>query len=142
MSNQKYRKFYIEWWKIKKSTVYRGTAILVFLTILIGGGWWLWTSDWLNSQLSDGNAPKDAAQIVSFEGDIRIIRLSTRATERVTEAAYVSAGDTIQTQSDGRAQIKMIDGSILSIRPNSTVVIRDSSSLLGGTSVRVKLDDG
>lgn len=36
----------------------------------------------------------------------------------------------------------MIDGSILSIRPNSTVVIRDSSSLLGGTSVRVKLDDG
>ncbi|MGI8542444.1 MAG: FecR domain-containing protein [Aridibacter sp.] len=142
MSNQKYRKFYIEWWKIKKSTVYRGTAILVLLTILIGGGWWLWTSDWLNSQLSDGNAPKDAAQIVSFEGDIRIIRLSTRATERVTEAAYVSAGDTIQTQSDGRAQIKMIDGSILSIRPNSTVVIRDSSSLLGGTSVRVKLDDG
>jgi hypothetical protein len=36
----------------------------------------------------------------------------------------------------------MIDGSTLSIRPNSTIVIRDSSSLFGGTSVRVKLDDG
>ncbi|MEO6333845.1 MAG: hypothetical protein ABIO91_02590, partial [Pyrinomonadaceae bacterium] len=29
-----------------------------------------------------------------------------------------------------------------SVRPNSTVVIRDSSSLFGGTNVRVALDDG
>ena len=52
------------------------------------------------------------------------------------------AGDTIQTQADGKAQIKMIDGSTLSIRPNSTVVIRDSASLFGGTNVRVSLGDG
>lgn len=142
MSDQKYRKYYVDWWEIKKSTVYSGAAILVILSALIGGGWWLWTSDWLNSQLSDGNTPKDTAQIVSFEGDVRIIRLATRATEKVTQATYVSAGDTIQTQSDGRAQVKMIDGSMLSVRPNSTVVMQDSSSLLGGTSVRVKLDGG
>ncbi|MDQ3322105.1 MAG: hypothetical protein M3525_06710 [Acidobacteriota bacterium] len=36
----------------------------------------------------------------------------------------------------------MIDGSILSVRPNSTVVIRDSASIMGGTNVRVTLDDG
>jgi hypothetical protein len=36
----------------------------------------------------------------------------------------------------------MIDGSSYSIRPNSTVVIRDNSSLFGGTNVRVSLDDG
>jgi hypothetical protein len=36
----------------------------------------------------------------------------------------------------------MIDGSMLSIRPNSTVVIRDNSSLFGGQNVRVALDGG
>jgi hypothetical protein len=36
----------------------------------------------------------------------------------------------------------MIDGSTLSIRPNSTIVIRDSASIFGGTNVRVVLDDG
>lgn len=142
MSDKKYQKFYVDWWEIKKSTVYSGAAILFVLAGLIGGGWWIWKSDWLNSTFSENNIPKDAAQIVSFEGGVRIIRLTTRATEKVTKATYVSAGDTIQTQSDGRAQIKMIDGSTLSVRPNSTVVIRDSSSLLGGTSVRVKLDGG
>jgi hypothetical protein len=142
MSEQKYSKFYVDWWEIKRSTIYGVVATLFLLAGLIGGGWWLWQSDWLNSKLNPNDAPKDAAQIISFEGDVRIIRLTTRATERITKATYVQAGDTIQTQSDGRAQIKMIDGSMLSIRPNSTVVIRDSSSLFGGTTVRVKLDDG
>jgi hypothetical protein len=83
MSDQKYRKYYVDWWEIKRSTIYRGAAVLVILIGLIGGGWWLWNSDWLNSQLSENNAPKDAAQIVSFEGDVRIIRLTTRATEKL-----------------------------------------------------------
>src|SRR4030095_11825213 len=43
---------------------------------------------------------------------------------------------------DGRAVVQMIDQSIYSVRPNSTVVIRDSSSIFGGTNVRVALDDG
>ena len=86
--------------------------------------------------------PKDSAQIISFEGNVRIIRVTNRETERVTKSTYVQAGDTVQTQADGRAQIRMIDGSTLSVRPNSTVVISDSTSILGGTSVRVKLNDG
>ena len=36
----------------------------------------------------------------------------------------------------------MIDGSMLSVRPNSTIVIRDSASIFGGTNVRVTLDEG
>ena len=73
---------------------------------------------------------------------MRIIRASTRETILVTKLTYVLAGDTIQTQADGKAQVQMIDGSTLSIRPNSTVVIRDSASIFGGTNVRVTLDDG
>jgi hypothetical protein len=36
----------------------------------------------------------------------------------------------------------MIDGSVYSVRPNSTVVVRDTTSLFGGKNVRVRVDDG
>lgn len=138
----KYRKFYVDWFSIRKSSIYGLVAILLFLGIVTGGGWWLYKSDWLNKAVENPDFPKDAAQLITYEGDVRIIRAATRETIIVTRPTYVSAGDTIQTQSDGRAQIKMIDGSILYVRPNSTVVIRDSSSIFGGTDVRVSLDDG
>ncbi|MCY7374661.1 MAG: FecR domain-containing protein [Pyrinomonadaceae bacterium] len=139
---KKYRKFYVDWWQIKRSTIIGGAAIIVLLAILGGGGWWLWRNDFFLAKQDLTEMPKDAARIVSFEGDVRIIRAATRETILVTRTTYVSAGDTIQTQTDGRAQVRMIDGSTLSIRPNSTVVIRDSASIFGGTNVRVSLDDG
>lgn len=142
MSNNKYQKYYVDWFNIRKSRVYGTAAILLFFGILIVGGWLLYKSDWLNKVGENQEIPKDAAELLTYEGDVRIIRAATRETIVVTRPTYVSAGDTIQTQNDGRAQIKMIDGSILYVRPNSTVVIRDSSSILGGTDVRVTLDDG
>ncbi len=138
----KYRKFYVEWWNIKRSTIYKLVAILVFLGLIGFGGWWLYKHNWLIPDPENTNIPKDAAKVISFEGDVRIIRAATRETILVTRPTFVSAGDTIQTQADGRAKVQMIDGSILSIRANSTVVIRDSNSLFGGPTVRVTLDDG
>jgi hypothetical protein len=138
----KYRKFYVEWWNIKRSTIYRIAAIFVFLGILGYGGWWILKSNWLVAAPELTEAPKDAAKVILFEGDVRIIRAATRETILITRPTFISAGDTIQTQADGRAKIQMIDGSVLSIRANSTVVIRDSNSLFGGPNVRVTLDDG
>ncbi len=137
-----FRKYYVDWWTVRKSTIYVVLAVLVVIGLLVGGGFWLASNDWVISSPTEDKVPKDAAIIVSFEGNVRIIRALTRETERVTKTTYVRAGDTVQTQGDGRAQIRMIDGSTLSIRPDSTVVISDSTSILGGTSVRVKLDGG
>ncbi len=139
---KKYRGIYVDWWQIKRSTVFGGAAIILFSALLIGGGWWLWRNDFFIGKPETTVAPKDSAKIISFEGDVRIVRAATRETILITKLTYVSAGDTIQTQADGRAQVQMIDGSTLSIRPNSTIVIRDSSSIFGGTNVRVTLDDG
>lgn len=138
----KYRKFYVDWWNIKKSHVYGVIGTVVFLALLIGAGWWVVKSGWLFADPDNMEIPKDAARLESFEGDVRITRAATRQTEKVTTKTYVLAGDTIQTQADGRAQIRMIDGAVLSIRPNSTVVIRNSTSIFGGTDVRVSLGDG
>lgn len=140
--DKKYRKFYVEWWNIKRSTIYSVIGGILFVSVTVGGGWWLYKNDSLfpNPELKQG--PQDAARMIYFEGDVRVIRAATRETILVTKEIFVSAGDTIQTQADGRANIQMIDGSVLSIRPNSTVVIRDSSSIFGGKNVRVALDDG
>ncbi len=139
---KKHRKYYlIEWWKIRKSTIYGLAAFVVISIFVFGGGWWALRHDWFaQKDLSD--LPKNAARIISFEGDVRITRASTRETILVTKQTYVEAGDTIQTQSDGRATVQMIDQSLYSVRPNSTLVIRDNSSLFGGKNVRVSLDDG
>ena len=140
MENQ-YRKFYVEWWKIRKSTIYGLIAFVVVISSVSYGVWWALQYDWFAQQAA-AEAPKDAARIISFEGDVRITRAATRETILVTKETFVSAGDTIQTQADGRAVIQMIDQSVYSVRPNSTVVIRDSSSIFGGTNIRVALDDG
>ena len=139
---KKYRKIYVEWWQIKRSTIIGGAAIFLFFALVGGGGYYLYQRDFFLPKQDLTEIPKDAARIVSFEGDVRIIRAATRETILVTRTTFVSAGDTIQTQADGRAQVQMIDGSTLSIRPNSTVVIRDSASIFGGTNVRVTLDGG
>lgn len=134
-------KFYVEWWNIRKSTVYGTIALILLVGAVAGGSWYAYRNNWFAPQ-EISEAPADAGRLISFEGDVRIIRSDTRETILVTKTTYVSAGDTIQTQNDGRATVQMIDGSTLQIRPNSTVVIRDSSSIFGGKNVRVSLDQG
>ena len=141
MDDNRYRKFYVEWWNIRKSTIY-GLIVFCVLAGAVGGGaWWASRNNWF-AQSIDIEIPKDAARIVSFEGQVRIIRAQTRETILVTKETYVAAGDTIQTQSDGRVIVQMIDGSVFRLGPNSTAVVRDSTSLFGGKSVRVRVNDG
>ena len=142
MEEEKYGKYYIDWWNIRKSTIYGVIATVVIGAALVGGGWWASRHDWF-VPAPDQSVPKDAGRIISFEGEVRITRAATRETIVVTkQQTYVSAGDTVQTLSDGRATIQMIDGSKLTVKPNSTVVIKDSTSLFGGKDVRVMVDDG
>jgi len=141
MDNNQYRKYYIDWWKIRRSTIYGLLALILVVASLVIGVSWASRNNWF---LADNavEIPKDAARIISFEGEVRITRSASRETILVTKETYVTAGDTIQTQSDGRAIIQMIDGSVYSVRPNSTVVVRDTTSLFGGKNVRVRVDDG
>lgn len=137
----KYRKIYVEWWKIRRSTIISLIAFICVSAAVVFGGWWAIKNNWFVPQ-ANADIPKNAARIISFEGDVRITRAATRETILVTKETHVAAGDTIQTQADGRAIVQMIDGSVYTVRPNSTVVIRDNSSLFGGNNVRVSLDDG
>lgn len=141
MPDNRVPKFYVDWWNIRKSTIYVLVAIVVLGGVIIGGLRYASRNNWfVPAEASD--IPKDAARIVSFEGEVRITRAATRETILVTKETFVTAGDTIQTQSDGRAIIQMIDGSVYSVKPNSTIVVKDTTSVFGGKNVRVSLDDG
>jgi len=137
----KYRKFYVEWWNIRKSSIYSVIAVLVLAGMVSGGWWWASRNNWF-APTEATDAPKDAARIISFEGEVRITRAATRETILVTKPTWVAAGDTIQTMPDGRAIIQMIDESVYSVRPNSTIVVKDTTSIFGGKNVRVSLGDG
>ena len=136
-----YKKIYVEWWKIQRSTIYGVVGFVIIASTLGFGSWYAIKNNWF-SQENVTTIPKDAARILSFEGDVRIIRAATRETVVVTKEIYVAAGDTIQTQADGKAIVQMVDGSVLTVRPNSTLIIKDNSSIFGGANVRVSLDDG
>jgi hypothetical protein len=136
-----YKKFYVEWWKIRRSTIVGLVLIVVVIPSISLFAWYAIRNNWF-TQENVSAAPKDAAQILSFEGDVRIIRAATRETIVVTKETFIAAGDTIQTQSDGKAIVQMVDGSVLTVRPNSTLIIKDNSSIFGGANVRVSLDDG
>src|SRR5437773_4640112 len=141
MKDNEFSKYYVEWWNIRKSTIYTIVTSIIALTLVFFGLWYASRHNWF-VPVEATDTPRDAARIVSFEGEVRITRAATRETLLVTKATWVAAGDTIQTQSDGRAVIQMIDGSVYSVRPNSTVIVRDTTSLFGGKNVRVRVDDG
>lgn len=141
LEERKFHKYYIEWWNIRKSSIYTVVAVVVFVLFAGGFAWWASRHDWFAGG-PEAEFPAGTARIISFEGDVRVTRASTRETIVVTRETYVAAGDTIQTPSDGRAVLRMIDGSVYTVRPNSTVVVRDNSSLFGGKNIRVSLDDG
>lgn len=137
----RFKRFYVDWWNIRRSTVYALVTLIVLGVSFALAVSYASKNNWF-AVTENADFPKDAARIVSFEGDVRITRAATRETIVVTKQTYVSAGDTVQTQADGRAVIQMIDGSVFTVRPNSTVVVKDTTSLLGGKNVRVALDDG
>lgn len=141
MEENKYRKYYLEWWNIRKSTIYGVVAALVLFGGLYFGIRYASQNNWFIATETT-NAPKDAGKIISFEGDVRVTRAATRETIVVTKETYVSAGDIIQTMSDGRAIVQMIDGSRYQVRPNSAMTVKQSTSIFGSKDVRVGVDDG
>jgi hypothetical protein len=135
-------RFDLEWWVVQKRLIYIVVAAVAFALFALGA--WYYVSKYGNpfaGQKTADSGP-EGARFTSFEGDVRVIRASTRESLPASLQTQLYPGDTVQTQSDGRARITLADGSTLLIRPNSTVIIRDNTSTEGGRNVRVKVDTG
>ena len=146
--DKKLRRYYIDWWTVRKSVIYSFFALIAAIFLVAGFGRWLWENDWLTPSsifkiFESQKAPKNSAVVISFEGDAKIIRVIKEEDENVIKSTYLQTGDSIKTKEDGRAQIRMVDESTFSVQPNSDlVVLENSSSMINGNSVQVKLDNG
>ena len=136
-------RFDMDWWVVQKRMIYILIGLLVFALIAGGAGLYVWKyGNPFASPKATAEMP-EGARFASFEGDVRVIRSATRETLSASLQTQLYPGDTVQTQADGRARITLADGSTLTIRPNSTVIIRDNTSSEGGqTNVHVKVDTG
>jgi hypothetical protein len=136
--------FEIDWWIIQKRAVYLGVFILLLCVMASGAALYVWKYGNPLKNVAMRSDPLAGARLISFEGDVRIIRNSTRQVVLANNDIQLYPGDTVQTQADGRARISMADGSTVVVRPNSTIIIRDNASAEDGkrSNVHVLVDSG
>lgn len=145
MTNKPAR-FYLDWWVVQKRAIYIVITLLVLSVAVGGAALYVWKYGNPFKNVGVVTDPSAGARFISFEGDVRVVRAATRETIVATSDTRLYAGDTVQTQDDGRARISMADGSSLTLRPNSTVIIRDNTKSEGDdgprASVRVAVEGG
>ena len=136
--------FEFDWWIIQKRAVYFGVFVLLAAVVAGGVTLYVWKfGNPLKGVVAKSDVPA-GARFMSFEGDVRVIRSATRQIIYANNDIQLYAGDTVQTQADGRARISMADGSTVVVRPNSTIIIRDNESTDNGkrSNVHVVVDSG
>ena len=144
MATTRVSHFELDWWVVQKRGVYL-TAFAILLCVLLAAGAlyvWKYGNPFRNVAMKVDAPP--GARFQSFEGDVRVIRAATRQVVSANNDLQLYPGDTVQTQTDGRARISMADGSTVVVRPNSTIIIRDNESGEDGkrSNVRVVVDSG
>ena len=136
--------FDLDWWVVQKRALYLAVLILIVSVIAGSAALYVWKYGNPFKSVAMHSDPRAGARFMSFEGDVRVIRSSTRQVVVANNDVQLYPGDTVQTQADGRARISMADGSTVVVRPNSTIIIRDNASAEDGkrSNVHVVVDSG
>src|SRR3954466_4168574 len=136
--------FDLDWWVVQKRALYILALILVLCAVAGGAALYVWKYGNPFKIVATRSDVPAGARFMSFEGDVRVIRASTRQLAFANNDIELYPGDTVQTQADGRARISMADGSTVVVRPNSTIIIRDNQSAEDGkkSNVHVVVDSG
>jgi len=136
-------RFALDWWAVQKRFIYVAVLVLTLCIAAAGAALYVWK---YGNPLSKVGTVTNltGAKFISFEGDVRVLRATTREVVFANSNTQLFPGDTVQTQADGRARIGMADGSTVVVRPNSTIIVRDNASADGGkrSNVHVVVDSG
>jgi FecR protein len=140
----KTNRFALDWWVVQKRTIYLGVALIVLCVTAVAGSLYVWKFGNPLRNVGTGVKTPAGARFISFEGDVRVIRASTRETIAARSDTELYPGDAVQTQESGRARIGMADGSTLVVRPNSIITVRVNARDDDGkkTNVHVVVDSG
>jgi FecR protein len=140
----KTNRFAFDWWVVQKRSIYLGILLLSLFVVAAGASLYVWKYGNPLRNVGTGVKTAAGARFISFEGDVRVIRASTRETIVARSDTELYPGDTVQTQESGRARIGMADGSTLVVRPNSIITVRDNARDNDGkrTNVHVEVSSG
>jgi hypothetical protein len=143
MVANKTSRFAFDWWIIQKRFVYLMVAIFIVCAMGVGAAVYVKIYGNPFKNLAEIKHPS-GARFVSFEGDVRVIRAATREIIAASAETELYPGDTVQTQTNGRARIGLADGSTLLVKPNSTIIVRDNAKADDGkkTNVHVQVESG
>ena len=117
MVKNKTSHFAFDWWIIQKRFVYLVIAIFMLSGLAAGAAVYVWKYGNPFKNVAELKNPA-GARFMSFEGDVRVIRASTREMIPASGEVELYPGDTVQTQANGRARIGLADGSTLLVKPN------------------------
>jgi hypothetical protein len=133
-----------DWWVVSKRSIYLGIALIIALILASGAALYVWKFGNPLKNVGTELRSSAGARFISFEGDVRVIRAATRQSLTVNSDTELYPGDTVQTQANGRARIGMADGSMLLVRPNSIIIVRDNATANDGKrgNVHVVVDSG
>jgi len=141
----KQTRFDLEWWVIPKRVIYLIIGLLILACVTAGVSLYVWKyGNPLNRVGTQVQAPA-GARFISFEGEVRVVRATTRETITAGSETQLYPGDTVQTGADGRARISLADGSTLVVRPNTTSTLRANTGATDEgqkTNVRVAVASG
>jgi preprotein translocase subunit YajC len=130
----------LEWYYISKRSIYLLVGSLLGIVILIGSGYWLYHAT-RNKLANINEVGRKSARFIQIEGKVRVKRANETEFREASEEMSLEAGDTIQTLSGSVARVQFVDGSSYTIRPDTTLVIKDNS-LNADRSTRVQVAVG
>jgi hypothetical protein len=132
--------FTVEWYIISKKTIYQALVALLVLMLLAGGLYWLYerSRNVVNSGPEFGSR---SARFIDIDGTVRVKRANETEFRAASEEMSLEPGDTIQTLGNAVARVQFVDGSSYTIKPDTTLIIKDNS-LLDDKTTRVQVAVG
>lgn len=126
MAGKSGRGLSLEWYVVSRRSIYFLVGSALVLAGLTVGGWWLYRST--RNQLSSlDQVGRKSARFIQIDGRVRLKRANETEFREASEETPLEAGDTIQTLSNSVARVQFIDGSSYTIKPDTTLVIKDNS---------------
>lgn len=137
MSGNKRTLFSLDWYVISARTVRQLVAVLIALSLLMGVGYGMYL--YLKSSTSTTITPgTQSARFIEISGQVRVKKANGTDFVTANEKMPLAAGDTIQTLSNSVARVQFIDGSSYTIKPDTTLIIKDHE-LMDDRSTRVQV---
>lgn len=126
MSTPKNRRgFTEEWFIIQKKTIHKVLLAIVLVFVAVGAAYGI--KIYIEKITRESPPPEKAARFANIEGSVTVKRKSEMSFESASLSMALKEGDTIQTGSGARAVIIYEDGTKYTLKPGSTLIIRESA---------------